>query len=131
LLPATALRPGRSRIRPLSNHFVLEAMMPANTLKHLVVASMLMSAAMTASALTTSTFTFTDQDLQGMLAHSQPPAPTQQTKPTTPASTNTLRVGLSDPGTQLVLPWFLADLVDAINRRAAPQDFAKKLRDGI
>nr|WP_311527136.1 hypothetical protein [uncultured Ralstonia sp.] len=105
--------------------------MPANTLKHLVVASTLMSAAMTASALTTSTFTFTDQDLQGMLAHSQPPVPTQQAKPAAPASTNTLRVGLSDPGTQLVLPWFLADLVDAVNRRAAPQDFAKKLRDGI
>ena len=105
--------------------------MPANTLKHLVVASTLMSATMTASALTTSTFTFTDQDLQGMLAHSQPPALTQQAKPTEPASTNTLHIGLSDSGTQLVLPWFLADLVDAVNRRAAPQDFAKKLREGI
>ncbi len=105
--------------------------MPANTLKHLVVATMLMSAAMTASALTTSTFTFTDQDLQGMLAHSQPPQAAQQPKPAEPAATERLRVGLSDPGTQLVLPWFLADLVDAVNRRASPQDFAKKLRDGI
>ncbi|CAJ0853770.1 hypothetical protein [Ralstonia flatus] len=105
--------------------------MPANTLKHLVVATMLMSAAMTASALTTSTFTFTDQDLQGMLAHSQPPQAAQQAKPAEAAATERLRVGLSDPGTQLVLPWFLADLVDAVNRRASPQDFAKKLRDGI
>ena len=102
--------------------------MPATTLKHLVVATMLMSAAMTASALTTSTFTFTDQDLQGMLAHSQP---IQPAKAAEPASTDTLRIGLSDPGTQLVLPWFLADLVEAVNRRASPQDFAKKLQDGI
>lgn len=108
--------------------------MPAITLKHLVVATMLMTAAMTASALTTSTFTFTDQDLQGMLAHSQPAKPAQQTKPAElaePVATDRLRVGLSDPGTQLVLPWFLADLVDAVNGRASPQDFAKKLRDGI
>lgn len=105
--------------------------MPANTLKHLAVATMLMSAAMTASALTTSTFTFTDQDLQGMLAHSQPPQPIQPAKATESASPARLRVGLSDPGTRLVLPWFLADLVDAVNRRASPQDFAKKLRDGI
>ncbi|MET3445116.1 hypothetical protein [Ralstonia sp. 1138] len=127
---AAALHAGR----PSSNRFVLEAAMPANTFKHLVVATMLMSAAMTASALTTSTFTFTDQDLQGMLAHSQPPKAAQQAKPAEPAepaATERLRVGLSDPGTQLVLPWFLADLVDAVNRRASPQDFAKKLRDGI
>ena len=102
--------------------------MPANTLKHLVVAATLMSAAMSASALTTSTFTFTDQDLQGMLAHSQPAQPI---RPAEPASPDRLRVGLSDPGTQLVLPWFLADLVEAVNRRATPQDFAKTLRDGI
>ncbi|MCO5414342.1 MULTISPECIES: hypothetical protein [Ralstonia] len=105
--------------------------MPATTLKHLVVAATLMSAAMSASALTTSTFTFTDQDLQGMLAHSQPPQPIQAAKAAEPASTDTLRIGLSDPGTQLVLPWFLADLVEAVNRRATPQDFAKKLQDGI
>ena len=102
--------------------------MPATTLKQLVVAATLMSAAMSASALTTSTFTFTDQDLQGMLAHSQP---IQPAKTAEPASTDTLRIGLSDPGTQLVLPWFLADLVEAVNRRATPQDFAKKLQDGI
>ena len=105
--------------------------MPANTLKRLIVAATLMSAAMTASALTTSTFTFTDQDLQGMLAHSQPPQQIQPAKAAEPASTDTLRIGLSDPGTQLVLPWFLADLVEAVNRRATPQDFAKKLQDGI
>ncbi|MGN7101644.1 hypothetical protein ACTHR6_08550 [Ralstonia holmesii] len=105
--------------------------MPANTLKHLVVAATLMSAAMSASALTTSTFTFTDQDLQGMLAHSQPAQPIQPAKAAEPASPDRLRVGLSDPGTQLVLPWFLADLVEAVNRRASPQDFAKTLRDGI
>jgi hypothetical protein len=123
------LRP--SRCAPViypPNRFALEATMPATTLKQLVVAATLMSAAMSASALTTSTFTFTDQDLQGMLAHSQP---IQPAKTAEPASTDTLRIGLSDPGTQLVLPWFLADLVEAVNRRATPQDFAKKLQDGI
>ena len=111
-----------------SNRFALEATMPAITLKHLFVASMLMSAAMTASALTTSSSAYTEQDLQAMLAQSRPP---QQAQPTEPVSKKTLRVGLSDPGTQLVLPWFLADLVDAVNERTSPRDFAKKLRNGI
>jgi len=105
--------------------------MPATTLKHLFVASMLMAAAMTASALTTSPTTFSDQELRAMLAHSKPAQPTSQAQQAEPASRQRLRVGLSDPNTELVLPWFLADLVDAVNRRSSPHDFAKKLRDGI
>lgn len=100
----------------------------ATTLKHLVVASALLSAAMTASALTTSSSTFSHQDLVAMLAHSQPGQPSAQAAP---ASQPRLQVGLSDPGTQLVLPWFLADLVDALNQQTSPRDLAKTLRDGI
>lgn len=101
--------------------------MPA-PLKHIFVALTLTSAAISANALTTSSRTFTDQDVQAMLAQSQPAQPSQTTAPT---SQPTLRVGLSDPNTQLVLPWFLADLVDAVNQRTSPHDLAKKLREGI
>lgn len=101
--------------------------MPA-TLKRIFVALTLLSAAMSANALTTSSTTFTDQDVQMMLAQSQPEQPSHATEPT---SQPRLRIGLSDPNTQLVLPWFLADLVDAVNQRTSPHDFAKKLRDGI
>ena len=105
--------------------------MPATTLKYLLVASTLMSATMTASALTTSPSTFSDQELKAMLAHSKPARPTPQARQAEPASRKRLHVGLSDPESTLVLPWFLADLVDAVNQRSSPQDFAKKLRDGI
>ena len=57
--------------------------------------------------------------------------PTPPNRGTTPASKKTLSIGLSDPNTQLVLPWFLADLVDAVNQRTSPRDLAKKLRNGI
>ncbi len=111
--------------------------MAAATLKHFVVASALMSAAMTASALTTASTTYSDQDLQAMLVRSQSaqqsvPQSTQQAPQTDDAAAQkTLSIGLSDPGTKLILPWFVADLVDAVNQRTPPQDLAKKLRDGI
>lgn len=105
--------------------------MPATTLKYLLVASTLMSATMSASALTTSPSTFSDQELKAMLAHSKPVRPTPQAQQAEPPSRKRLSVGVSDPNTELVLPWFLADLVDAVNRRSSPHDFAKKLRDGI
>lgn len=102
--------------------------MPATTLKHLLLTSTLMFAATTASALTTSPTTFSDPDVQAMLAHSKP---AQSAKRAEPAARKTLHVGLSDPESTLVLPWFLADLVDAVNQRTSLQDFAKKLQDGI
>ena len=67
--------------------------MPAAILKHLVVATALMSAAMTASALTTSSTTFSDQELQAMLAQSRPVQSDQTAEPT---SKPRLRIGLSD-----------------------------------
>lgn len=108
--------------------------MPATALKHFLVASTLMLAATAASALTTSPNIFSDQDLQALLAHSRPAQsakPVQQARQAEPAPRQRLRVGLSDPGTKLILPWFLADLVDAVNQRTSPQDVAKTLRDGI
>lgn len=118
--------------------------MAAATLKHFVVASALMSAAITASALTTASATYSDQELQAMLARSQSaqtsvqqPAQrsTQQSPLQAPeaelSSHKTLSIGVSDPGTKLILPWFVADLVNAVNQRTSPQDFAKSLRDGI
>lgn len=102
--------------------------MRAATFKHLFVASALMSAAMTASALTTSSSTFSRQDLLAMLAQSQP---AQHSPHAEPVTQKRLQIGLSDPDTQLVLPWFLADLVDAVNQRIPPRELAKKLRDGI
>ena len=110
--------------------------MAAATLKHFVVASTLMSAAMTASALTTTLNTYSDQELQAMLARSQSaqqsaPQSTEHAPQIDAAAQKTLSIGVSDPGTKLILPWFVAELVDAVNQRTAPQDFAKKLRDGI
>ncbi|MFP4592053.1 hypothetical protein [uncultured Ralstonia sp.] len=102
--------------------------MPAATFKHLFVASALMSTALTASALTTSSTTYSDQELQSMLAQSRPAQPSQAAES---ASKKTLSIGLSDPNTELVLPWFVADLVNAVNQRTSPRDLAKKLRDGI
>lgn len=102
--------------------------MPANLVKHLLVAPMLMAAATSASALTTSPNTFCESDLQAMLAQSQPAQPAQRAQQAPRAP---LTVGVSDPQTRLVLPWFLAELVDAVNQHTAPQDVVKKLRKGI
>ncbi|KHK54869.1 hypothetical protein PI87_14855 [Ralstonia sp. A12] len=104
--------------------------MPAAILKHLFVASALMSAAMTASALTTSSATFSDQELQAMLAQSRP-AQTSPAQHANPAAQDRLRVGLSDPDTKLVLPWFLAEVVDAVNHRTSWRELPKNLRDGL
>ncbi|WP_426399943.1 hypothetical protein ACN9M1_18095 [Ralstonia sp. R-29] len=114
--------------------------MAAATLKHFVVASALMSAAMTASALTTTSATYSDRELQAMLARSQSAQPSvqqpaqrspQQAPEAELSSHKTLSIGVSDPGTKLILPWFVADLINAVNQRTSPQDFAKSLRDGI
>lgn len=63
-----------------------------------------------------------------MLAQSQPAQPAQRAQQ---AARAPLTVGVSDPQTRLVLPWFLAELVDAVNQHTAPQDVVKKLRKGI
>lgn len=100
--------------------------MPTAALKHSLVATLLMAAAWNASALTTSSTTYSDQELQAMLAQSQPLQPA-----TAPAAPERLHIGLSDPDTQLVLPWFLAEVVDAINQRTPLQALPARLKDGI
>lgn len=39
------------------------------------------------------------------------------------ADTPRLTIGVSDPNTRLILPWFLNDIVNAINTRASPDEF--------
>ncbi|HEY1997154.1 hypothetical protein [Paraburkholderia sp.] len=58
----------------------------------------------------------------------QPAAPatgvantTQQSA--TPEETPRLTIGVSDPNTRLILPWFLNDIVNAINTRPSPDQF--------
>ncbi|AOY95828.1 hypothetical protein BKK79_29530 [Cupriavidus sp. USMAA2-4] len=43
----------------------------------------------------------------------------------------TLRVGVSDSETRLVLPWFIEDLLGAIRRGDAPQDYLRGAWRGL
>lgn len=42
-----------------------------------------------------------------------------------------LRVGLSDPDTKLVLPWFVTTLTDAVNQGKSANETGKALLDGL
>ncbi|WP_027801864.1 hypothetical protein [Paraburkholderia dilworthii] len=42
-----------------------------------------------------------------------------------------LSVGVSDPDTQLILPWFLADIVDAVNTHQSFGDLLHTMKDGL
>lgn len=42
-----------------------------------------------------------------------------------------IRVGASDPDTQLILPWFLTDIVNAMNARTSTGDFLRTVGDGF
>jgi PBP1b-binding outer membrane lipoprotein LpoB len=42
-----------------------------------------------------------------------------------------LSVGVSDPGTQLILPWFLADIVNAVNTRQSFGDLMHTMKGGL
>ena len=42
-----------------------------------------------------------------------------------------LRIGLSDSGTKLVLPWFVTELTDAVNQGKSAGDTAKALAQGF
>ncbi|MGG1943957.1 hypothetical protein AB1286_04015 [Trinickia sp. NRRL B-1857] len=51
-----------------------------------------------------------------------------------PGATSTrpaLTVGVSDPNTKLNLPWFLTDLVNAVNTHQSPHCLMRALRNGI
>jgi hypothetical protein len=79
-----------------------------------------------------------------------PPAPRQTVQPlrtdthTCPPSANPnatraevesnpprLRVGVSDPDTQLILPWFLTDIVNAVNTRESVSDLLHTMKCGL
>ncbi|KVR25279.1 hypothetical protein WK15_00985 [Burkholderia ubonensis] len=42
-----------------------------------------------------------------------------------------LSVGVSDPDTQLILPWFLTDIINAVNRHESSGDFLRAIRSGF
>ena len=47
------------------------------------------------------------------------------------ASREGLRIGLSDSGTKLVLPWFVTEPTDAVNQGKSAGDTAKALAQGF
>ncbi|MGN8109794.1 hypothetical protein ACTJLB_17505 [Paraburkholderia sp. 22098] len=59
----------------------------------------------------------------------------QGAKPATAAAPVTrppaLSVGVTDPGTQLILPWFLADIVNAVNTRQSFGDLMHTMKNGL
>jgi len=42
-----------------------------------------------------------------------------------------LSVGVSDPDTQLILPWFLTDMIDAVNSHQSFGDFLNAMKAGL
>jgi len=42
-----------------------------------------------------------------------------------------LSVGVSDPDTQLILPWFLTDIVNAVNAHESVSDSLHTIRSGF
>ncbi|CAB3673629.1 hypothetical protein [Paraburkholderia rhynchosiae] len=42
-----------------------------------------------------------------------------------------LSVGVSDPDTQLILPWFLADIVNAVNTHQSVGDLLHTMKNGL
>lgn len=72
-------------------------------------------------------------DASGHLAHTAQPdtlVPTPaavngQKYTAPPANAPIISVGVSDPDTQLILPWFLTDIINAINTRTSPGDFLR------
>ena len=42
-----------------------------------------------------------------------------------------LVVGVSDPDTQLILPWFLTDIVNAVNTHESVSDFLSTIKSGF
>jgi hypothetical protein len=42
-----------------------------------------------------------------------------------------LSVGVSDPDTQLILPWFLTDIINAVNTHESAGDLLHTIRNGF
>ncbi|MGF7000780.1 hypothetical protein [Paraburkholderia sp. GAS32] len=54
-----------------------------------------------------------------------PVAVNDQKHTTPPANASILSVGVSDPNTQLILPWFLTDIINAINTQTSAGNFLR------
>ncbi|MEC5408163.1 hypothetical protein VOM14_21655 [Paraburkholderia sp. MPAMCS5] len=61
--------------------------------------------------------------------HQQAPQQAPQQQP--PHKPPVLSVGVSDPDTQLILPWFLADIVNAINTHQSAGDLMQTMKGGL
>ncbi len=65
-------------------------------------------------------------------AQTEPAATQTAPPPHAPAPPHErLRVGLSDPDTKLVLPWFVTTLTDAVNQGKSANETGKALLDGL
>lgn len=42
-----------------------------------------------------------------------------------------ITVGVSDPDTQLILPWFLTDIINAVNSRESGKDLLRDVGNGL
>lgn len=61
------------------------------------------------------------------------PGPTVAHEPghAAPAAKPVISVGTTYPDTQLILPWFLTDIINAVNTRASACELAHSLRKGL
>ncbi|NPT43929.1 hypothetical protein GNZ12_21995 [Paraburkholderia sp. 1N] len=55
----------------------------------------------------------------------------QTAQPVTLVPAPVISVGVSDPNTQLILPWFLTDIINAINTRTSASDYLRTVGHGI
>ncbi|MGU7782199.1 hypothetical protein [Burkholderia sp. PU8-34] len=53
------------------------------------------------------------------------------TRAATTSKPTVLSVGASDPDTQLILPWFLTDIINAVNTHQSASDFLRTIRSGF
>ena len=67
----------------------------------------------------------TDADTGAMRTAQNPPRAAPASKPPV------LSVGVSDPDTQLILPWFLTDMIDAVNSHQSFGDFLNAMKAGL
>jgi hypothetical protein len=47
------------------------------------------------------------------------------------ADTPVITVGVSDPNTQLILPWFLTDIINAVNSHSSADEFLHNVGRGM
>ncbi|MDB5783264.1 MAG: hypothetical protein JWQ50_3179 [Caballeronia mineralivorans] len=78
--------------------------------------------------------TWSPQTVQHIPAGTDTCIPCANHSPTRVDSTSkrpVLSVGVSDPDTQLILPWFLTDIVNAVNAHESVSDSLHTIRSGF